>query len=123
MSKVDTEAMLWEWERARMKTHFPNGTPVEIKYNIGNKLLEGKRGRVIGLHSDTATIIFYIVLLDEPLEDGATGVVLIDSHLQRFMETEPHGTVKHEVTCKLFPDPFDERDPVGPCTCKGKQHG
>lgn len=25
--------------------------------------------------------------------------------------------VKHEVTCKLFPDPFDERDPIGPCTC------
>lgn len=25
--------------------------------------------------------------------------------------------VKHKVTCKLFPDPFDERDPVGPCTC------
>ena len=24
---------------------------------------------------------------------------------------------KHKVTCKLFPDPFDERDPVGPCTC------
>lgn len=25
--------------------------------------------------------------------------------------------VRHLVTCKLFPDPFDERDPVGPCTC------
>jgi hypothetical protein len=24
---------------------------------------------------------------------------------------------RHKVTCKLFPDPFDERDPVGPCTC------
>jgi hypothetical protein len=23
----------------------------------------------------------------------------------------------HAVTCKLFPDPHDERDPVGPCTC------
>jgi hypothetical protein len=27
-------------------------------------------------------------------------------------------SVRHAVTCKLFPDPFDERDPVGPCTCK-----
>lgn len=25
--------------------------------------------------------------------------------------------LKHAVTCKLFPDPYDERDPVGPCTC------
>lgn len=25
--------------------------------------------------------------------------------------------VRHAVTCKLFPDPHDERDPVGPCTC------
>jgi hypothetical protein len=25
--------------------------------------------------------------------------------------------VRHSVKCKLFPDPFDERDPVGPCTC------
>lgn len=25
--------------------------------------------------------------------------------------------VVHAVTCKLFPDPHDEREPVGPCTC------
>jgi hypothetical protein len=25
--------------------------------------------------------------------------------------------VRHKVTCKLFPDPHDEREPVGPCTC------
>lgn len=25
--------------------------------------------------------------------------------------------VRHSVKCKMFPDPFDERDPVGPCTC------
>lgn len=25
--------------------------------------------------------------------------------------------VRHAVTCKLFPDPHDEREPVGPCTC------
>lgn len=30
--------------------------------------------------------------------------------------------VKHKVTCNLFPDPFDEREPVGPCTCDGGQH-
>jgi hypothetical protein len=23
----------------------------------------------------------------------------------------------HAVTCKLFPDSFDEREPIGPCTC------
>jgi hypothetical protein len=26
-------------------------------------------------------------------------------------------SAKHAVNCKLFPDPHDERDPVGPCTC------
>jgi regulator of replication initiation timing len=25
--------------------------------------------------------------------------------------------VSHKVTCKMFPDPYDERDPVGPCDC------
>lgn len=25
--------------------------------------------------------------------------------------------VRHTVKCRMFPDPFDERDPVGPCTC------
>lgn len=25
---------------------------------------------------------------------------------------------RHEVGCKLLPDPHDEREPVGPCTCK-----
>lgn len=31
-------------------------------------------------------------------------------------------TVRHAVTCKKFPDPYDERDPVGPCTC-GAENG
>jgi hypothetical protein len=26
---------------------------------------------------------------------------------------------RHKITCKLFSDPFDERDAVGPCTCEG----
>ena len=25
--------------------------------------------------------------------------------------------ISHAVTCKLFPDPYDEREPAGPCTC------
>lgn len=25
--------------------------------------------------------------------------------------------MSHHVQCKLFPDPHDEREPVGPCTC------
>lgn len=25
--------------------------------------------------------------------------------------------VTHAVTCKMFPDPHDEREPKGPCTC------
>lgn len=25
--------------------------------------------------------------------------------------------IHHKSHCKLFPDPCDERDPVGPCTC------
>lgn len=29
----------------------------------------------------------------------------------------PETRVSHAVTCKKFPDPHDERDPVGPCTC------
>lgn len=29
----------------------------------------------------------------------------------------PETRVSHTVTCKKFPDPHDERDPVGPCTC------
>ena len=28
-----------------------------------------------------------------------------------------HVASGHAVTCKMFPDPYDERDPVGPCTC------
>jgi hypothetical protein len=31
--------------------------------------------------------------------------------------------VRHSVKCKLFPDPFDERDPVGPCTCGATSSG
>jgi hypothetical protein len=31
--------------------------------------------------------------------------------------TASDARVQHKVTCKMFPDPFDERDPVGPCTC------
>ena len=29
----------------------------------------------------------------------------------------PETKVRHAVTCKLFPDPSDEREPIGPCTC------
>jgi hypothetical protein len=31
------------------------------------------------------------------------------------------GTVYHKATCKLFPDSFDEREPLGPCTCGVQQ--
>ena len=24
---------------------------------------------------------------------------------------------RHDAKCKLFPDPYDEREPAGPCTC------
>jgi hypothetical protein len=40
------------------------------------------------------------------------------------IDSQSDARVKHKVTCKLFPDPFDERDPVGPCTCDaGAEHG
>lgn len=33
----------------------------------------------------------------------------------------PETRVSHAVTCKKFPDPYDERDPTGPCTCRAEK--
>lgn len=35
----------------------------------------------------------------------------------RERQSQKETSVRHEVGCKLFPDPHDEREPVGPCTC------
>lgn len=34
-----------------------------------------------------------------------------------WLDQVPRRMRGHDVKCKKFPDPFDERDPVGPCNC------
>lgn len=36
---------------------------------------------------------------------------------QERLRTPLKASVRHAVTCKKFPDPYDEREPTGPCTC------
>lgn len=34
-----------------------------------------------------------------------------------YVRSTQETSAPHAVTCKLFPDPHDEREPKGPCTC------
>lgn len=59
----------------------------------------------------------YCILAHQPCEHcpKPSGAELRQSRSEK-------ATVRHAVTCKKFPDPYDERDPVGPCTC-GAENG
>jgi hypothetical protein len=35
----------------------------------------------------------------------------------------PTPVIHHDVTCRLFPSPYDEREPVGPCNCGASENG
>jgi uncharacterized C2H2 Zn-finger protein len=65
----------------------------------------GEYYRIDKLMEDAADEIERLNLVIEDLEQNAAARA----------SSEP--LVRHAVTCKLFPDPHDERDPVGPCTC------
>ena len=49
-------------------------------------------------------------------ESHGHGDDCIISRIDRYLATGGE-RIQHKVTCLKFPDPFDERDPVGPCTC------
>jgi hypothetical protein len=68
---------------------------------------------------DLNTAIRFLEEIREGAEDEWPA---LNEFLERISEKQPFETpaprkVSHKVTCKLFPDPFDEREPVGPCDC------
>lgn len=84
---------------------WPAGTCVEVEYEDGEP---GEPGVIV--ENPEIRVRFE--------EDGAMEVVFPESRLRRATATKSAVIpVGHAVSCRLFPDPHDERDPVGPCTC------
>lgn len=62
------------------KKNFPIDSSVSIYQT--NSDLDNATGRIIGKSYSDAEIDFYIVLLDKPLANKATGLVMIESCLR-----------------------------------------
>jgi hypothetical protein len=78
-----------------------------------------------GTDERTIAIWYANKLLDEPHCDPDDDLRTLARQFLRCIETldelkkrsAVETKVRHKVKCKMFPDPYDEREPVGPCTC------